>query len=69
MASLGFLLDRATIVALAVIGAAIATLGNVLLHRNPGGRHRSGRLLLRWGYALTGASVVLFIIAGFMSNR
>ena len=69
MASLGFLLDRSVIVALAFIGAAIAMLGSLLLHRTSGRYRRAGRLLLWSGYAVTGASVLLFIIAGFMSNR
>ena len=70
MRSLGFLLDRTTIVALAVIGAVVATCGSYLLRR-PASREaaRTARLVLSAGYVIAGASVLLFIIAGFASGR
>lgn len=69
MAISDVLLDRSTIVALAIAGAGISMLANALLHRCSGTRDRTARRLLRAGYAITGVSVLLFIIAGFMSNR
>lgn len=70
MARLGFLLDRTVIVALAVVGAVIATCGNHLLRKPASAAGaRNARLVLRTGYAITAASIVLFIIAGFTSGR
>lgn len=53
--------------ALAISGAAIATLGGILSARSAGGTARLGRILLWAGYAISGTSVILFIAKGFMS--
>ena len=56
------------IVALAILGAVIATIGGILGGRsaNPS---KLARTLLWTGYAVSGVSVILFIVAGFLSNR
>lgn len=61
-------LRREVIIALAIVGAIIATLGSALMPRPEPDTARRGRLLLRLGYSITGASIFLFILAGFMSS-
>jgi hypothetical protein len=70
MPELSILLDRSVIIALAVIGAVVATFGSHI-SRRPATRAaaRRARLWLGAGYGITAASVVLFIIAGFASGR
>jgi hypothetical protein len=62
-----FLLDtlarRDVVIGLAIVGAGLATLGS--LQRKA--RRRLGETLVYLGYALTGASILLFIVAGFRS--
>ena len=52
---------------LAVAGAALAVLGAFLNAREAGRTAKLGRILLWAGYAMSGASLVLFIIAGLTS--
>ncbi len=59
------LLQRWTIVALAIAGAVIVTGANLLLASRP----QAERMAVRAGYAITFLSMVLFIVAGFMSGR
>jgi hypothetical protein len=66
--TLGGLLEREPIIALAILGAVLATLGTYLANRS-GRRSRVPVLLVRSGYALTLASVAAFILAGFLSGR
>lgn len=61
------LLQRRIIITLAVIGAAIATLGSYLGREASRTDPRRARLILRLGYGITWTSVALFIVAGFMS--
>jgi hypothetical protein len=57
--------SRHVVIALAIAGAIVAMLGNWLM-RNPGRiGARGARFILRLGYGITGASVFLFIVAGF----
>lgn len=64
---LGLIAARPIVITLAVLGAIVATLGSHLV-RSPGRLgERGARFVLRLGYGLTGASVVLFIVAGFIS--
>ncbi len=65
---LSVLTDRRLIVAAALAGGIIATLGSYWLR--PGSRMAPGkaRFLLRGGYAVSGLSVLLFIVAGFLSD-
>jgi Na+-driven multidrug efflux pump len=63
------LTDRTTIVALAILGAIIAMAGGMLGRKRTGHAEKLARLTLWAGYAISLASVALFIIAGFLSNR
>tara|TARA_B100000029_G_C17152948_1_gene806724 strand:- start:322 stop:579 length:258 start_codon:yes stop_codon:yes gene_type:complete len=72
--TLGFvarLLERETIIGLAVFGAIVATIGSFLLHhyeRDSLAKKRLARLVLRIGYGITWLSVSLFIIVGFIGS-
>jgi hypothetical protein len=64
---LGLIANRPVVIALAVLGAIVATLGSWLA-RNPGRLGPRGvNFVLRLGYGITGLSVLLFIIAGFLA--
>jgi hypothetical protein len=64
---LGLIASRPVVIALAILGATVATLGGWLA-RNPGRLGPEGaRFLLRLGYGITGLSVLLFIVAGFLA--
>ena len=67
MELLGLLSSRPVVIALAVAGALVATIGSWFL-RNPGrlGAH-GARWVMRIGYGITGASILLFIVAGFLA--
>ena len=73
MTLLAFLTARPTIIGLAVLGALLATAGNVLLRGDAATKPAVGPVLARrllWlGYAITAVSIVLFIVAGFLSGR
>jgi hypothetical protein len=59
---LALIAGRPVVIALAVVGAIMATLG-----RHPGRLgERGARFVLHLGYGLSGASVALFIVAGFL---
>ena len=60
------LLQRKVIIALAVIGALIATVGSILMRKNTSANPRVARIVLRTGYALSWGSVATFIIAGLL---
>ncbi len=54
-------------IALAILGAVVATFGSWLV-RNLGRLGARGALwVLRLGYGIAGASVLLFIVAGFLA--
>ena len=59
-----YLLEQNTIIALAIVGAVIATGGSYILKKNP----KRGRFILKSGYAITWLSVALFIAAGFFGK-
>ena len=59
------LLQRNIIIALAVIGAVIATAGSILLKKNSRIEPKVARFIMKTGYAITWASIALFITAGF----
>lgn len=63
-----FLTDRTLIIALAIVGACLATAGSVWRSR---GRYtaRWGNVMLWAGYIVSLASVILFVTAGFLSDR
>lgn len=65
MEFLDLIIQRPVVVGMAIVGAVVATAGSFMLARpSRFGKERSG-FVLRLGYAISGASVVLFIIAGF----
>lgn len=62
------LLQRNIIIALAVIGAVIATAGSYLLKKESRVKSKTARFVLRTGYAITWISIALFITAGFFGK-
>jgi hypothetical protein len=66
---LSFLLQREVIITTAILGAAITVAGTVMTGRRPGSSPRLARGIVRFGYAVTFASIALFIVAGFGSGR
>ncbi|MGI9382310.1 MAG: hypothetical protein ACR2PO_04090 [Methyloligellaceae bacterium] len=68
MDALSHLMQREVFIALAVGGAIIATIGSYLLHSKTVTSAGTARFILRFGYAISFASVVLFIAAGFASG-
>jgi hypothetical protein len=68
MELLALLLQRKVIIALALVGAAIAVVGSVLLKKGGAVDPRLARFVLRFGYGVTWASVALFIAAGFFGS-
>lgn len=65
MSALAFLLEREFIIALALGGAIVATIGSFLVRRRSRVAPQYARFILQSGYALTYFSVGLFIVAGF----
>lgn len=59
------LLSRPIVVALAVLGAVLATAASFLQMRGPMGE-RGARLLNYAGYGFIGASMLLFALAGLL---
>ncbi|RXF75551.1 hypothetical protein [Hansschlegelia zhihuaiae] len=68
MELLGVLIARETIIATAVVGAALATAASLRSVRARAGPAAAGALV-KAGYALTGVSMLLMIVAGFLSGR
>ena len=62
------LISRPVIIAGAIAGALIATLGPIILKRAGVQSSRVLSTVTRLGYALSWISVGLFIAAGFLSN-
>ena len=63
-----FLTDRTLIIALAIVGACLATAGSMWRSRSRN-TARWGNVILWAGYLVSLASVILFITAGFLSDR
>lgn len=59
------ILQRNTIITLAIIGAVIATSGSYMLKKEFTTKPKVARFIMRSGYAITWASIALFIAAGF----
>jgi|GEM_PF-2304204 len=62
------LLQRPVVVSLAVAGAGLATIGSFLMRKHSRCPVRVARAVLRTGYAVSGLSVVIFIILGFRAR-
>ena len=54
---------REVVIGLALAGAGLATIGSLQKNRSPA----VSRVLIYLGYAVTGASILIFIVAGFRS--
>ena len=65
MSAFAFLLEREFIIALALGGAIVATIGSFLVRRKSRVPPQYARFILQSGYVLTYFSVGLFIVAGF----
>ncbi|MEW5964103.1 MAG: hypothetical protein AB1749_11125 [Pseudomonadota bacterium] len=61
--------SRPVIVTLAILGAVLVTVASVMRPKGNGPPPLSTVFIIRVGYALTFASIALFIVAGFMSGR
>lgn len=59
--------QRPVVIALALAGAGLATAGSVLAWRR-GREHRGAAWLTRLGYAVAFTSVLVFIVAGYLSE-
>lgn len=66
---LGALSQRPVIITLAIVGALLVTAASMLPQPKDGSTSALSRVLTRAGYGITGASIVLFIAAGFLSNQ
>ena len=69
--TLAVLTDKKVIVSLAILGAAIATIGSYLLKTTQIKKivgERNVRRIVRSGYFITWISIGFFIIAGFISS-
>lgn len=65
------LLEKDTIIVLAVTGAIIATVGSFLVNwgqKNNLVNIKLARFILRTGYAITWASILIFIVVGFIGS-
>ena len=65
---MGVLLARETIIAVAIIGAGLAAAASFRGVRGRVGPDASA-VIVKAGYALTGVSMLLMIVAGFLSGR
>ncbi len=68
MQSLGFLLQREVVIVLAIGGAIIATIGGYLQRKNSTSNLHAARFITRTGYAISWASVAIFVAVGFLSG-
>lgn len=68
MQPLDFLLQREVVIGLAITGAIIATIGGYLQRKNSTDNPNTARFITRTGYAISWASVAIFIAVGFLSG-
>jgi len=64
-----FLTQRSVIVALALAGATLVMLASMRRDGRTATPPGMSRLLVVTGYVMTGVSIILFIVAGFLSGR
>ena len=60
-----FIMQRDVIIALAVVGALLAIIGNFLDVKGLLIEHKSAQFIRKSGYAVTWLSIAFFIVAGF----
>jgi hypothetical protein len=65
---LDLILQRPVVIALAIFGAGVATVGSILMRKGSRIDPRTARLILRIGYGISWASVGIFIAAGFLGK-
>ena len=63
------LAQRPVVIALAISGALLVTAGSLMQGPRTAPPRPFGLWLSRIGYALTFVSILLFIVAGYMSGR
>lgn len=68
MGAFAVLFEREAIVAAAILGALLATVASFSAVRARTGP-AAASVLVKAGYALTGVSMLLMIVAGFLSGR
>ena len=68
MEVLAFLTSRTFIFSVALLGAAIATIGSYLMREGSSYSPERAKLITRSGYGVTWVSVAAFIVAGFLSE-
>jgi len=68
MQLLDLLLQREAIIGFAIGGAIISTIGSYLLRKNSTTNPNTARFIMRTGYAISWASVGIFIAVGFLSG-
>ncbi len=66
---LALVTQRPVIVGLAIVGAMMVMASGLIGGRDSANPSRGAMLLSKAGYAVTFASIVLFIVAGFLSGR
>lgn len=66
---LAFFIQRPVIVGLAIAGAMMVMASGLFGGRGRAQPDRRAMLLSKAGYAVTFASIALFIVAGFLSGR
>lgn len=65
---LALVTSRLFVIFLAIVGAVIATVGSAMVRGGSGIARVPARYVLWTGYGLTGLSIFLFILAGFLSG-
>ena len=60
-----FIMQRDVIIALAVVGALLAIIGNFLDVKGLLIEHKSAQFIRKSGYTVTWLSIAFFIVAGF----
>ncbi|MFN3868672.1 MAG: hypothetical protein ACK4MF_06365 [Hyphomicrobiaceae bacterium] len=63
------LAQRPVVIALAISGALLVTAGSLMQGPRKAPPRPVGRWLSRIGYTLTFVSILLFIVAGYLSGR
>ncbi len=57
--------QRPVFITAAIVGAIMATAGSIIMGKS--GKSALGRVLLWLGYGLTGFSILVFIVAGYLA--